>query len=94
MATVVYFITKPKDEELEKYVDICNEKSCFSVIQLLCPHLLRYLAVASIVNKNLQKNRNHLFDLYKLTEIVKRKVVKYSDAFTDFIENLYINFDF
>jgi len=32
--------------------------------------------------------------LYKLTEIIKRGVVKYSDPFTQFIENLYLNFDF
>ena len=32
--------------------------------------------------------------MYKLTEIIKRNVVKYSDAFIEFIENLYLNFDF
>lgn len=90
---MVYF-TKTKDEDLEKYVDFCNDKACFSVIQLLSPHLLRYLTVAAIVNKNLHKNRSYSFDLYKLTEIIKRGVVKYSDAFTEFIENLYLNFDF
>ncbi len=93
LATLVYF-TKTRDEDLEKYVDLCNDKACFSVIQLLSPHLLRYLAVAAIVNKNLHKNRNYSFDLYKLTEIVKRGVVKYSDPFIEFIENLYLNFDF
>jgi translation initiation factor 3 subunit E len=46
------------------------------------------------VNKNLHKNRNHLFDLYKLTEIVKRGIVKYEDPFTNLVKNLYINFDF
>lgn len=93
LATIVYF-TKTRDEDLEKYVDLCNDKSCFSVIQLLSPHLLRYLTVAAIVNKNLHKNRVYSFDFYKLTEIIKRGVVKYSDPFTKFIENLYLNFDF
>lgn len=93
LVTLVYF-TKTRDEDLEKYVDLCNDKACFSVIQLLSPHLLRYLTVAAIVNKNLHKNRNYSFDLYKLTEIIKRGVVKYSDPFTQFIENLYLNFDF
>lgn len=93
LATLVYF-TKTKDDDLEKYVDLCNDKACFSVIQLLAPHLLRYITVAAIVNKNLHKNRNYSFDLYKLTEIVKRGVVKYSDPFTQFIENLYLKFDF
>lgn len=79
---------------MERYVDLCNEKSSFSVIQLLAPHLLRYICVATIVNKNLHKNRNYSFDFYKLTEIIKRKVVKYTDPFTELIENLYINFDF
>ena len=88
------FFTKTRDEDLEKYVDICNDKSCFSVIQLLSPHLLRYLCVAAIVNKNLHKNRNYAFDFYKLTEIIKRKVLKYTDPFIEFIENLYLNFDF
>ena len=93
LATIVYF-TKTRDEDLEKYVDLCNDKACFSVIQLLSPHLLRYLTVAAIVNKNLHKNRNYSFDLYKLTEIIKRGVVKYRDPYIEFIENLYLYFDF
>jgi len=52
------------------------------------------LCVAAIVNKNLHKNRNYAFDFYKLTEIIKRGVVKYTDPFVEFIENLYLNFDF
>ncbi len=93
MATLIFF-NKTRDEDLERYVDLCNEKSNFSVIQLLCPQLLRYLVVAALVNKNLHKNRNYSFDFYKLTEIIKRGIVKYSDPFTELIENLYLNFDF
>lgn len=93
MATVIFF-NKTRDEDLERYVDLCNEKSNFSVIQLLCPHLLRYLVVAALVNKNLHKNRNYSFDFYKLTEIIKRGIVKYTDPFVELIENLYLNFDF
>jgi translation initiation factor 3 subunit E len=93
LATLIFF-NKTRDEDLERYVDLCNEKSNFSVIQLLCPQLLRYLVVAALVNKNLHKNRNYSFDFYKLTEIIKRGIVKYSDPFTELIENLYLNFDF
>ena len=84
MATLIFF-NKTRDEDLERYVDLCNEKSNFSVIQLLCPQLLRYLVVAALVNKNLHKNRNYSFDFYKLTEIIKRGIVKYSDPFTELI---------
>lgn len=52
------------------------------------------MVVAALVNKNLHKNRNYSFDFYKLTEIIKRGIVKYSDPFTELIENLYLNFDF
>jgi hypothetical protein len=84
LCAIVYF-NKPRDDDLEKFVDICNDKAYFSVIQLLSPYLLRYLCVAAILNKNLHKNRNYSFDLYKLTEIIKRGVVKYSDPLIDFI---------
>ena len=77
------------EEELEKFVDYCtNEKSYFSVIQLTCPELLRYIIVALILNKSIQNNR--VFDLFKLSEVINRKYIKYSDCFSEYISLLEI----
>lgn len=56
------------DEDLERWIDVCTaDKSYFSVLQLTCPQLLRYIVAALIVNKTLQNNRdNRNFDLFKL----------------------------
>ena len=81
------------EEELEKFVDYCtNEKSYFSVVQLTCPELLRYIIVALILNKSIQNNR--VFDLFKLSEVINRKYIKYSDCFSEYISLLEIEYDF
>jgi translation initiation factor 3 subunit E len=74
-------------------VDYCTgDKSYFSVVQITCPELVRYLTVSIILNKTLQNNRN--FDLFRLAEVINRKYVKYSDCFTEFVALLEIEYDF
>ena len=74
-------------------MDYCtNEKSYFSVIQLTCPELLRYIIVALVLNKSIQNNR--AFDLFKLSEVINRKHVKYTDCFSEYISLLEIEYDF
>lgn len=62
------------------------------MIQITYPEAIRYITVAFALNKTLQNNRN--FDLFKLVEVVNRKIIKYKDSFVDFISALYIDFDF
>lgn len=44
------------------------------------------------MNKTLQNNR--AFDLFKLVEVINRRYIKYTDAFTEFISLLEIEYDF
>lgn len=71
---------------------MCGQEENSAVVQLLCPYIVRYLAVALILNKTLHKNRK--YDLFTLIETLRRKVYKESDPFTDFISALHIEFDF
>ena len=91
LAILVYF-NDPTEEDLEKFADLCTSKEYFSVAQLVCPHVLKYLCVAYILNKTLHKNRQ--YDLFMLLEIIRRKVIKYSDSFVEFLEDLNVHYDF
>lgn len=59
-----------------------------NAIQTTCPHILRYLATAVIINKG---RRNALKDLVK---VIQQESYTYKDPITEFIEHLYVNFDF
>ncbi|KAG1712144.1 Eukaryotic translation initiation factor 3 subunit E [Nymphon striatum] len=59
-----------------------------NAIQTICPHILRYLATAVITNKN---KRSVLKDLIK---VIQQESYTYRDPVTEFIECLYVNFDF
>lgn len=91
LAIIVYF-QDPSEEDFEKFVDLCTNKDYFAVVQLVCPHILKYLCVSYILNKTLHKNRQ--YDLFMLLEIIRRRVVKYSDLVVEFLEALNINYDF
>nr|BAJ99723.1 predicted protein [Hordeum vulgare subsp. vulgare] len=84
---------KSTEEDLEKFVEYCtSDKSYFSVLQLTFPHLLRYIIAAIALNKTLHNNRN--FDLFKLVEVINRKIVNHTDALTEYISLLHIEYDF
>ncbi|XKL69580.1 hypothetical protein PGB90_007349 [Kerria lacca] len=59
-----------------------------NAIQTMCPHILRYLATAVIINRG---RRNALKDLVK---VIQQESYTYRDPITEFIEHLYVNFDF
>lgn len=59
-----------------------------NAIQTMCPHILRYLATAVIINRG---RRNALKDLIK---IIQQESYTYKDPITEFLEHLYVNFDF
>jgi len=64
-----------------------NEKY-LNAIQTVCPHILRYLTTAVITNK---RRRNVLKDLVK---VIVQEGYTYRDPITEFLEALYVNFDF
>ncbi|KAK6025917.1 eIF3 subunit 6 protein [Ostertagia ostertagi] len=82
-ALFVYF-NYPKGRD-----DIIEIKLTSILYQVMCPHLLRYLAVAVVTSKNKQKNS--LKDLIKVIDIERHN---YQDPVTDFLTCLYIKYDF
>ena len=82
-----------------------------NAIETMCPHILRYLTTAVIINK--QNRRTMLKDLVKVIQQVTnvmplesaffflimlfyfhQESYAYRDPITEFIEHLYVNFDF
>lgn len=62
---VYYNYPKGRDEIIEMFL---NQQPYLNAIQVLAPHLLRYLAVAVVTSKSRQKNS--LKDLVKVIDIV------------------------
>ncbi|XP_022901457.1 eukaryotic translation initiation factor 3 subunit E [Onthophagus taurus] len=59
-----------------------------NAIQTMCPHILRYLTTAVIINRT---RRSALKDLVK---VIQQESYTYKDPITEFVEHLYVNFDF
>ncbi|KAI0560184.1 Translation initiation factor eIF3 subunit E [Gracilaria domingensis] len=69
-------------------IDLLFSDKYLNTIQTNCPHVLRYLTTAVITNK---KRRGVLKDLVK---VIQQEAYAYSDPITEFVEYLYVNFDF
>jgi len=69
-------------------IDLFFSERYLNAIQTTCPHILRYLTTAVITNK---RRRNVLKDLVK---VIQQEVYTYRDPITEFLEALYVNFDF
>jgi len=69
-------------------IDLFLKEKYLNAIQTTCPHILRYLTTAVITNK---RRRNVVKDLVK---IIQQETYTYSDPITEFLEALYVNFDF
>ncbi|KAJ2691306.1 eukaryotic translation initiation factor 3 subunit E, partial [Coemansia spiralis] len=80
------FFDHPKGRD--GIVDTFMLPQYISTIQNACPWLLRYLAVAVITNR---RRRNMMPELVKTVEQV---LYMYRDPVTEFVEALYIDFDF
>lgn len=59
-----------------------------NAIQTMCPHILRYVATSVIINRG---RRSALKDLVK---VIQQESYTYRDPITEFLEHLYVNFDF
>jgi translation initiation factor 3 subunit E len=69
-------------------VDLFFQDRYLNAIQTSAPHLLRYFAAAAITNK---RRRNVLQDL---VTVLKQEHYAYRDPITEFVEALYLHFDF
>jgi translation initiation factor 3 subunit E len=69
-------------------IDMFFQDRYLNAIQTTCPHILRYLTVAVLTNK---RKRNVLKDLVK---VLQQESYTYRDPITEFLEDLYVNFDF
>lgn len=77
--------TKGRDLIIEMFL---YKSQYLNAIQTMCPHILRYLATAVIINRG---RRNALKDLIK---VIQQESYTYRDPITEFLEHLYVNFDF
>uniref|UniRef100_A0A915MSN3 Eukaryotic translation initiation factor 3 subunit E n=1 Tax=Meloidogyne javanica TaxID=6303 RepID=A0A915MSN3_MELJA len=82
-----YIDSDPFESELE----LLQHRAWFLhwSLYVLCPHLLRYLAVAVVTSKNKQKIS--MKDLIKVIDVER---YNYQDPVTEFLSCLYIDFDF
>jgi len=69
-------------------IDLFFNDRYLNAIQTTCPHVLRYLTTAVITNK---RRRNVLKELVK---VIQQECYTYRDPITEFLEALYVNFDF
>lgn len=68
--------------------DLLLSEKYLNTIQTNCPHILRYLTTAVITNK---RRRNVMKELVK---VIQQESYAYSDPITEFVQCLYVNFDF
>eukprot|EP01111_Echinosteliopsis_oligospora_P017210 TRINITY_DN737_c0_g1_i1.p1 TRINITY_DN737_c0_g1~~TRINITY_DN737_c0_g1_i1.p1 ORF type:complete len:434 (-),score=111.49 TRINITY_DN737_c0_g1_i1:72-1373(-) len=69
-------------------IDLFFNERYLNAIQTTCPHILRYLTTAVIINK---RRKNVLKDLVR---VLQQESYTYRDPITEFIEDLYVHFDF
>ncbi|XP_020519476.1 eukaryotic translation initiation factor 3 subunit E isoform X2 [Amborella trichopoda] len=69
-------------------IDLFFQDRYLNAIQTNAHHLLRYVATAVIVNKR----KRHM--LKELIKVIQQEQYTYKDPITEFLECLYINYDF
>merc|ERR1711962_157751 len=82
----VYFNhAKGRDLIIDQFL---YQPAYLNAIQTTCPHILRYLTTAVITNKRRKKI------LKDLVRVIQQESYTYKDPITEFLECLYVNFDF
>ncbi len=69
-------------------IDLFLQTPYLNAVQINAQHLLRYLATAVVINK---RRRNVLKDVLR---IIQQEAYQYSDPITQFLECLFVNYDF
>lgn len=84
------FFNHPKGRDM--VIDLfLYQKQYLNAIQTTCPWILRYLSTAVIIMNNKGNRRNIMKDLVK---VIQEESYTYRDPITQFIEDLYVKFDF
>ncbi|KAE9555322.1 hypothetical protein FO519_001481 [Halicephalobus sp. NKZ332] len=83
---IFFNLPKGRDDLIELFL---NSQHYLNTIQIVCPHLLRYVSVSVVTCKSKQKNT--LKDLMRVIDIERNS---YRDPVTDFLSCLYLDFDF
>lgn len=86
------FVFFNHEEGLDELIDLFLYQPAYAnTIQTVCPWILRYLATAVITQSQVQKKRDVLKHLVR---VIQQESYTYKDPITEFIECLYVNFDF
>ncbi|KAG0756319.1 hypothetical protein G6F29_010836 [Rhizopus arrhizus] len=80
------FFNHPKGRDC--IVDMFLSPQYINTIQTSCPWILRYLTTAVVTNKR----RKH--QMKELVKIIEQELYEYQDPVTQFIEALFVHFDF
>ena len=76
-------------------LDLFLSANYINTIQINCPWILRYLAVAVICGRGRTRNSSvHQKQVKDLVRYIRQEQYEYSDPITDFVASLYINFEF
>jgi translation initiation factor 3 subunit E len=82
------FVFAWHEEGRDNVVDFMLQSRCVEAIQSNAPWLLRYLSAGVILHK---RRRNLIKDLLRIYRVDDKG---YHDPITEFVENLFVNFDF
>jgi translation initiation factor 3 subunit E len=80
------FFNHPKGRD--GIIDLFLQPAYINTIQTACPWILRYLSCAVITNR---RRRNQMKELVR---IIRQESYAHSDPVTEFVEALYVDFDF
>lgn len=76
-------------------LDLLLSANYINTIQINCPWILRYLAVAVIMGRGRTRNSStHQKQVKDLVRYIRQEQYEYTDPITDFVASLYISFEF
>eukprot|EP00043_Microstomoeca_roanoka_P018077 m.192005 g.192005 ORF g.192005 m.192005 type:complete len:439 (+) comp16762_c10_seq8:104-1420(+) len=90
----IFFFGNGEQIKLSEVLDrFLYTPSYNNAIQMICPHMLRYVAAVAVLTSKTkrQDNRDPVKDVIR---VIRYKTAVYSDPITDLLASIYINFDF
>ncbi|KAH9419569.1 eukaryotic translation initiation factor 3 subunit e [Dermatophagoides pteronyssinus] len=90
---IFFNVEHGRDYLVDLFLDAKNAKQSqnnayLNAIQTSCPHILRYLTAAVITH------RQRRIYMKELVRLIQQESYNYRDPITEFVECLYVNFDF
>jgi len=84
------FVYMSKVEYAQEFVEFVLQDKILNAVQTRCPYILRYVVAAVFVAYD--KNRKDLEST--LTRVLQMEKDRYRDPLTEFLRNLFVNYDF